>query len=382
MLRDIDVLIIGAGLAGSTAARILAEKDKKVLVVDKRTHIGGNCFDERTPEGIVIHTYGPHLFHTDNFDAWNFMQRFAAMDVYEHRVKADIDGKLVPLPFSIQTISEVFPQAFAMQLELALQAFFDYGDNVSILDLRQTKDPLLEFLADYIYEKVYVNYTKKQWGLLPGQLNKEVTARVPVRVNRDTRYFTDAYQGVPMLGYTNLFNSMLDHKNIRVLLNTHSNEVLTIKNKKTYFLDNEFKGTVIYTGGLEELFDYKHGDLPYRSVYMQFEHLPVDSYQEVATVNYPNNYDFTRITEFKKIHKYEGQKGYTAILKEYPESYVKGENEPYYPILNLNTEKIYKKYAAMAKAVKNLIVLGRLAEYKYYDMDDTIINAMEKVKNL
>jgi len=383
MLQDIDTLVIGAGLAGATAARLLADKGEKVLIVEKREHIGGNCYDERDfASDALVHKYGPHLFHTNDFDAWDFMLRFSVMDVYEHKVVADIDGKMATLPFNLETLYQVFPNSTAMELELLLTERYGYGDNVGILELKKSDEPELQFLADYVYGKVFVNYTVKQWGLRPEDIDEAVTARVPVRISRDGRYFTDAYQGVPRYGYNVFFQNMLRDDNIHIILNTPSNEVLEIKGNKTYFMGKEFKGKVIYTGGIDELFDYEFKPLPYRSVFMHFDTIHVDKYQDAATVNYPNNYGFTRITEFKNIHKIFGNKGVTTILKEYPRPYVMGENEPYYPLFTDAAKKLYKKYADKAKKIKNLILLGRLAEYKYYDMDDIIIRVMEQVAKL
>ncbi|MBP3721627.1 MAG: UDP-galactopyranose mutase [Selenomonadaceae bacterium] len=383
MLQDIDTLIVGAGFAGAVSARLLAERGEKVLVVDKRNHIGGNCFDKIDfATGALIHMYGPHLFHTDNPEVWDFVSHFADMEVYEHRVKANIDGKLASLPFNLETLYEVFPNTLAMEMEIMLTESFGYGENVTILDLKKQKEPQLEFLANYIYDKVFVNYTMKQWGLGPEDIDKEVTARVPVRINRDSRYFTDRYQGVPIYGYTKLFENILDHDNIHILLNTPASDVLEIKSNKTYIFGKEFKGKVIYTGGIDALFNYEYKPLPYRSVFMEFEVFGKDRYQEAATVNYPNNFDFTRITEFKHIHKTFGKKDVTIILKEYPIAYEANKTEPYYPMFTKEAKAAYKKYEAKAKKVKNLILLGRLAEYKYYDMDDIIARAMEKVSSL
>lgn len=383
MLQDIDTLVVGAGLAGGVAARLLADKGEKVLIVEKREHIGGNCYDEKSFEsGALLHKYGPHLFHTNDFDAWDFMLRFSVMDVYEHRVVADIDGKMASLPFNLETLYQVFPNTVAMEMEITLTEKYGYGENVGILELKRSEEPELQFLADYVYKQVFVNYTVKQWGLRPEDIDEAVTARVPVRISRDGRYFTDAYQGVPRYGYTVFFQNMLRDENIHILLNTPAKEVLEFKGNKTYFMGKEFKGKVIYTGGLDELFDYELKPLPYRSVFMHFDTVEQDKFQDAATVNYPNNYSFTRITEFKNIHKNYGKKGVTTILKEYPRPFVMGQNEPYYPMFTTDAKKLYKKYADKAKKIKNLIPLGRLAEYKYYDMDDIIVRVMEQVAKL
>ncbi len=372
-----DYLIIGSGFAGTvTAERIANVLNKKVLIIEKRNHIGGNCYDERI-ENILVHKYGPHLFHTDEKQVWDYLSNFTDWDIYHHKVLAFIDGKKVPIPFNFNTLYEVFPNELAKRLENKLLENYQYNSKVPILELKKSDDKDLNFLADFVYEKIFINYTVKQWGMKPEEIDSAVTARVPVFIGKDNRYFNDKYQGVPKDGYTKLFQNMLNHPNIKIMLNTDFKEVIQInqETKKIYFLNQEFKGKFIFSGMIDELFDYKLGELSYRSVDMKFETIEKEYFQEVATVNYPNNYDFTRITEFKHIHPTGTKK--TVILKEYPKPYELGKDIPYYPIFTKENQESYSKYKDLANNFDNVIFLGRLAEYRYYDMDDVIKRALE-----
>jgi UDP-galactopyranose mutase len=367
----IDYIIIGSGLAGSVSANILATKyNKKVLLIEKKNHIGGNCYDFKDENNILIHKYGPHLFHTNNKEVIDYLSEFTSWDIYNHEVLAYIDGAKVPIPFNINTLYEVFPESKAKVLEDKLLQTYEYNSKIPILELKKSIDKDLQFLADFIYEKIFLNYTAKQWGMKPEDMDGAVTARVPVFIGRDNRYFNDSYQSLPKNGYTNMIQNMLNHKNIKLMLNTDFKEICELKEKDFYLLGSKFEGKVIYTGQIDELFDYKFGDLPYRSVDMKFETIDKEYYQEKATVNYPNDYDFTRITEFKHIHPVNSNK--TTILKEYPQEYVKNENIPYYPIFTQENQNKYNQYLEYSKEYDNLILLGRLAEYKYYDMDDMV----------
>ena len=370
-----DVVIIGAGLSGAVLAERFAQIDKKVLVVERRQHVAGNCFDEVDENGILIHRYGPHLFHTNFSDVWEYFSRFTDWDVYHHKVKAMIDGQIAPIPFNFNTLHEVFPRSLAEKLEGALLKNFSYGQKVPILELKKSDDADLQFLADYVYEKIFLHYTTKQWGTSPENIEGAVTARVPIFVGRDDRYFNDRFQAVPRHGYTKLVKNILAHKNIKLMLNTAADEILNLHENTIYLFGQRFVGTVIYTGQLDELFNYKFGVLPYRSVDMKFETVDAESYQSAATVNYPNNYDFTRITEFKKIHRSQSRR--TTILREYPQAYVKGENVPYYPVFNDAAKSAYEKYSDELKHFPQIKAVGRLAEYKYYDMDDAVKRALE-----
>jgi len=371
-----DYIIVGAGYAGAVMAEQIATKlDKKVLIIEKRNHIAGNSFDFKDENNILIHKYGPHLFHTNNKKVFDYLSQFTSWDIYNHKVLAIIDGKEAPIPFNINTLYEVFPDTIAKRLEEKLLKEFDYNSKVPILELKNSKNKDMQFLADFVYEKIFVHYTAKQWGMKPEDMDGAVTARVPIFVGRDDRYFNDKYQVVPTNGYSKLFENMLDNKNIKLMLNTDFNEVCEITENGFELMGNEFKGKIIYTGQIDELFDYKFGDLPYRSVDMKFETVDKEQYQEATTVNYPNNYDFTRITEFKHIHPTKSDK--TTILKEYPKEYTKGKDTPYYPIFTDDNQEKYNRYFEHSKQWKNLILLGRLAEYKYYDMDYMVERVLE-----
>ena len=371
-----DVVIIGAGLAGAVLAeRFATQKNKKVLLIERRRHVGGNCYDKVDENGILVHRYGPHLFHTDFEDVWKYLSQFTEWDVYQHRVCAMIDGQAVPIPFNLNTLHKVFPRSLAERLENALLQSFDYGQKVPILELKKSADEDLRFLADYVYEKVFLHYTEKQWGQTPDQIAGAVTARVPIYIGRDDRYFNDRFQGVPKEGYSALIKTMVDHKNIKLLLNTDFHEVIGFHGFEMYLFGQKFMGRMIYTGQLDEFFRNKFGSLPYRSVEMKFETINAESFQGCATVNYPNNYDFTRITEFKKIHPSDSPR--TTILKEYPQNYVAGVNLPYYPVFNDEAKAAYEKYSEEIAKFARIKPVGRLAEYRYYDMDDVVKRALD-----
>jgi UDP-galactopyranose mutase len=373
-----DYIIVGSGFSGSVMAEIIAKVlNKKVLIIEKRNHIGGNCYDYKDLNNITVHKYGPHLFHTDYKEVFDYLSNFTDWQPYHHRVLAFIDGKKVPIPFNLNTLFEVFPKSLAEKLERKLIDKYSYNLKVPILELLKEEDKDLKFLSNYVYDKIFKNYTAKQWGLKPENIDPQVTARVPICITKDNRYFTDKYQGIPNEGYTKIFVKMLNHPNIKIMLNTDFKEVIDIDyaNKKIYFMGQEFKGKLIFTGMIDEILDFKYGYLPYRSLELRFETIEKEFYQEVVVVNYPNDYDFTRITEFKHIHPIKTNK--TTILKEYPKSYQPNIDIPYYPVFTKENQELYNKYREEAEKFDNLILLGRLAEYRYYDMDDAIKRALE-----
>jgi len=373
-----NYIVVGSGFAGSVIAeRIANVLNQKVLIIEKRNHIGGNCYDCKDENNIIIHKYGPHLFHTDYKDVFDYLSNFTEWHIYYHKVLAFVDGKKVPLPFNLNSIYEVFPQELAKRLEVRLIEKYGYGTKIPILELLKEEDQDLKFLANYVYEKIYKNYTIKQWGLKPEEISPQVTARVPIYVSRDNRYFTDKYQVIPKDGYTKIFERMLNHPNIKIMLNTDFKEVISIdfENKKIYFLGQEFKGKLIFTGMINELFNFKYGFLPYRSLDLRFEMIEQEYYQEAPVVNYPNDYDFTRITEFKHIHPVKSDK--TTILKEYPKAYQPNVDIPYYPVFTKENQELYNKYKEEVDKFENLVLVGRLAEYRYYDMDDVVKRALE-----
>lgn len=376
-----DTIIIGAGFAGSVLAeRLASQKQQRILVIDKRKHIGGNCYDRFDDHGVLIHQYGPHLFHTDNKTVFDYLSQFTKWHPYQHEVLAFIDGQKVPVPFNLNTLHSLLPQYLAESLELKLIKRFGYGLKVPILELRNIDDKELKFLADFIYEKIFVNYTAKQWGKKPEEISPEVTGRVPVHISRDNRYFQDNYQAIPAHGYTRIFENMLDHPDISLLLNTDSKDVINIdfETGKIQFMHSEFTGRLIFTGLIDEFFEHRFGELPYRSLEFQFEHLPVDQFQEKTTINYPNDYDFTRITEFKHISQ-QTTPG-TTVVREFPQDFERNnprKNIPYYPIFTEKNKQKLDRYLSFAEQFNNITLVGRLAENRYYDMDDIVAKALQ-----
>ena len=356
----VDFLIVGAGLAGCVIAeRITNVLNKSVLLIDKRPHVGGNIYDYPDKNDILIHKYGPHAFHTSNKAVWDYLSNFTDWHCYFHKVKAVIDGMEVPVPFNLNSINQVFPLKLASKLEDKLINNFGFNIKIPILKLKNTDDADLKFLADYVYNKVFLGYTMKQWGLSPEQLDESVTSRIPVYISRDDRYFQDKYQGIPLNGYTALINNIINNKLINVELNSAFND---IKNNVSY-------KHLIFTGPIDEYFNFKYGELPYRSLSFKLRAMNTEYYKATAQTNYPENYDFTRITEFK--HFLDRKSPVSPIAFEYPEAF-NHKNEPYYPIPNSESAEKYQRYEEDAKELSNITFLGRLAEYKYYNMDQIV----------
>ena len=375
---DFDTLIIGAGLAGATAARRLAEDGgRRVLVVEQRPHIGGNAYDCLDEAGILVHQYGPHIFHTNDARVYQFLSRFTDWRDYQHKVLANVYGQLMPVPFNLHSLAIAFDDEKAARLEKKLIDTFGPERKVTILELRQNTDPEIAQLADYVYEHIFVHYTMKQWGTTPEQIDPNTTARVPVFLSRDDRYFQDAYQGVPAQGYTSMVTAMLDHPNITVRLDTDARSLLTLGDEHVFFQGEPFTGTVVYTGAVDELFACRFGRLPYRTLDFQFETHPVEWYQTCATVNYTVDQPYTRITEFKHLTG-QVKKDCTTIVKELSRAYTGAAGEiPYYAIISPENNALYEKYRALAEGCGDLHLLGRLAEYKYYNMDAIALRALE-----
>lgn len=375
-----DCIAVGAGVAGCVAARRLAEAGKKVLVLEKREHIGGNTYDEKDAYGVLIHKYGPHIFHTNKKEVFEYLSCFTEWYRFEHKVVANVHGKLLPIPFNLNTLHMVYEEEKANRLEEKLRSRYPLGTRVPILELRKQEDTELNELAEYVYENVFLHYTMKQWGQKPEEISPEVTARVPVLVDSDNRYFQEPYQGVPKEGFTALFARMLSHENIAVQTGKDAGEVLsfteTPEGGAIYFDKKKFTGPVIYTGPVDELFSRKYGQLPYRSLDFVFEHYEAENFQGHSVVNYTVDEDFTRITEFK--HLTGQQISGTTIVKEYPKAFTGEAGQiPYYCIDNPKNQALYEKYKKEAEKFPNLTLLGRLAEYKYYNMDAMAEKAMQ-----
>ncbi len=350
-------VVAGAGLAGLTVAeRIANEKGEKVLIVEKRSHIGGNVYDSYNEDGILIHNYGPHIFHTNDREVYYYLGQFTKWNDFWHRVLTQVDGNLIPMPITLETINRLYH----MEMTAEEMEKFIEKRAVPIKEIKTSRDVALSKVGEEIYSKFFENYTKKQWGVDPGEIDTSVISRIPLRFNRDTRYFTDKYQGMPRCGYTRLCEAMIQNKKIKLLLNTDFEE---IRGEISY-------GTLIYTGPADEYFHGKHGKLPYRSVDFLMETYDLESYQDAPVVNYPNDFDYTRITEFKKLTGQEHRK--TTIMKEFP----KAEGEPYYPFPTAEARAQFALYQEEMKAEKNVYFLGRLAEYRYYNMDAVVRSAL------
>lgn len=358
-----DYLVVGAGFSGSVIAeRIANQLGKKVLVVDKRSHIGGNAYDHYDNSGVLVHKYGPHIFHTNSRDVFEYLSRFTEWRSYEHRVLASVDGQLVPIPINLDTINKLYG--------LNLTSFQIPEFYASIAEpkdyIRTSEDVVVSQVGRELYEKFFRNYTRKQWGLDPSELDKSVISRIPTRTNRDDRYFTDTYQAMPLHGFTRMFENMLSHPNIKVMLNTDYHEI-----EKAIPCRE-----MVYTGPVDEFFELRYGKLPYRSLEFKHETHNKPVFQPAPVVNYPNEQLYTRITEFKYLTGQEHTK--TSIVYEFP----RAEGDPYYPVPRPENAEIYKKYKALADATPGVYFVGRLATYKYYNMDQCVAQALTVYKQI
>lgn len=378
-----DAIIVGAGFAGAVTARRLAEAGLRVLILEQREHIGGNAYDEIDEAGILVQLYGPHIYHTKEEEVHRFLSRFTSWHDYRHEVVANIHGRLLPVPFNLNTLELVYGKQEATVREKKLTEAFGYGTKVPILKLREHADPDIREIADYVYENIFLRYTMKQWGQTPEEIDPAVTGRVPIVLSRDNRYFTDTWQGMPEQGFTALFEAMLAHENITIRLGCRAQEVLEFVEGgsirvKWETQEEDYSGIVVYTGPVDELFDYRFGHLPYRTLKFAWERCNQVEYQTHAVVNYTVDEEYTRITEFKKF--YDGAEAFpqTTIIKEYPGAYEPGQGQiPYYAIINEENNRQYEHYLELAGQYPKLFLLGRLAEYKYYNMDAITKRALE-----
>ncbi len=366
MDKKVKNLVVGCGLSGTVIAnKIATELKEPVLIIDSKEHIAGTCYDYKDSSGITVHKYGPHIFRTNSKEVWDYLSQYTDWYPFMHNVLGIVDGIEIPIPFNLISLHKVFPKPLADKIEIKLLQEFGYNKKVPILELKKTNDEDLHYLAEYIYEKVFLGYTLKQWGLSPEELDPSVTGSVPVYISKDCRYFQEKYQGIPRNGYTKMFERLLENPLIEIKLKTRYEDI-----KDTISYERLF-----YTGAIEEFFNYKHGKLPYRSLDIKIEKFACEKFQNAPVVNYPENYDFTRIAEYK--YFLSEHSNVSIVSFEYPEGFEEGKNERIYPILNQETQKIYNLYQQEAQALQNTYFLGRLGAYRYYDMNRTILGAFE-----
>jgi UDP-galactopyranose mutase len=358
-----DYLIVGAGFAGSVLAERLARgSGKSVLLCDRRNHVGGNAYDHANAAGILVHKYGPHIFHTNSREIFEYLSRFTTWRAYEHRVLASVEGKLLPIPINLDTINRLYGLKLG---ENEVEEFL-VARAIKYESPRTSEEVVLSRVGPDLYEKFFRNYTRKQWGVDPSQLDAQVTARVPVRINRDDRYFTDRFQFMPRWGFTRMFENMLDHEHIDLALATDFHEL----RKEVNFRQ------LIYSGPIDQFFDFRYGKLPYRSLHFEHRILDREWFQPVAVVNYPNDFEYTRVTEFKHLTGQQHQR--TSIVYEYP----RAEGDPYYPVPQPANASIYSQYRKLAESLPNVRFVGRLGTYRYYNMDQVVGQALTLYKNL
>jgi UDP-galactopyranose mutase len=352
-----DYVIVGAGFSGSVVAAQMARNfGKRVMLLDRRNHIGGNAYDHHDQHGVLVHKYGPHIFHTNSKDVFDYLSLFTEWRNYEHKVLASVDGNLVPIPINLDTVNILHG------LDLTVDEMEAYLEKIAEKPpaIRTSEDVVVSRVGRDLYEKMFRGYTRKQWGLDPSDLDASVTARIPVRTNSDDRYFTDTYQAMPRHGFTRMFENMLDHPNITVVLNTDYRDVL----KSVQYRE------LVYTGPVDEFFGYRFGKLPYRSIQFRHETVDVEKLQPVAVINHPNEHDYTRVTEFKHLTGQSHSK--TSVVYEYPCD----GGDPYYPVPRPDNAAIYKRYEALATQTPAVHFVGRLATYKYYNMDQVVAQAL------
>ena len=367
-------IVVGAGLSGATIARLLAEDGNDVTVFDKRATLGGNAYDYVDKNGITVQPYGPHIFHTDYKEVYDFLSGFTEWREYKHRVLANVRGRLLPLPFNLASLEKCFPAARAERIAKVLKEEIGEGNSVSILELKKHNNPEIRGFAEFVYKNIYFKYTQKQWGLAPEVLGDPVLGRVPVTVSYEDGYFSDKYQVMPADGFSAMVNNVLRHPRIKLKLKTDAKKVLSLSGGEIFYKGTAFRGALVYTGRIEELFDYKFGALPYRTLKFRIRTKRRASYQPAAVINYTAAKPFTRVSEFTKFACDPCEN--TVIMREYPKK-CGTKDMPYYPVPTPENFALYGKYAAEAKNYKNLYLLGRLACYEYINMDEAVKRALE-----
>lgn len=370
-----DVLVVGAGLCGAAIARELAERGKTVAIYDRRNHIGGNMYDYRDEHGILVHKYGPHTFHTNNKRLYDFMCRFAEWDEYHLWCGAEIDGQYTPTPFNFKTIDTFFAGEKGEKIKELIKEKYPGQETFTVLEALNCEAQEIREYAKFLFAKDYSLYTAKQWSLKPSEIDPSVLKRVPLRSSYKEGYFEDAYQVMPHTTYVDFFRRLLDHPNITIFLNVEALEHISVKGKEILLDGEPTNKVVIYTGALDELFGCCYGSLPYRSLRFDWKYESIDSLQEAPVVAYPQAEGYTRITEYKKL-PIQDVAG-TSYAVEYPLKYEQGKNEPYYPVITEESKELYAKYQALADGISGLYYCGRLADFKYYNMDQALARALD-----
>jgi len=380
-IYNMDCIIVGAGFCGSTIARKLAETGKKVLILERRNHIAGNMYDEKDTNGILVQRYGPHIFHTNSKEAYDFVAKYDTWIDYLHQPAVEMEGVVSPSPANFTTIDLYYTGAEAEDLKNRLKTHYAEQKSVPILELLDCDDMLIKKYAEKLYEMNYLPYTAKQWGIPPDKIDPGILKRVPVRLDYTNAYFDDKFQCMPKNGYTNFFGNLLTHNNIEVVINTDALDLIRIdtQNKQILFNGNKVSIPVVYTGAVDELLNYCYGQLPYRSLKFEYQTIQTESFQAASVVAHPKAEGYTRITEFKKLPP-QNISGLTSIAYEYPLSADKN-NEPYYPLLTDENISLYNKYSNDLSVIPNLFLCGRLADYKYYNMDAAILRAFDVLEH-
>lgn len=383
-INDYDYIIVGSGLAGGVLARKLAENKNKILIVERRNHIAGNIYDYENNYGVKIQKYGPHVLHTNNYSVYSFITNFCEPISYKTKCEVVIDGISTPSPFNFKTIDQFYNYTFAVNLKSKLLSYYKNSKSVSIVEMLESNDLDIKKYAQFLYEKDYKLYTAKQWNLQPEDIDPSVLKRVPILLSYDNSYFYDKYEFLPKYGFTNMYSNIISHPNIEIKLGIDALEYITIDE-----ISNKIKWggkdvNIIYTGAIDELFKYKYGFLPYRSLYFEYKTIKAKSFQNVAIVAYPQEKNYTRITEYTKMPIQENL-SYTTIAYEYPIVYDNNSvigNEPYYPVLTDESKVRFEMYKKYSMRFNNLILCGRLADFRYYNMDQVILRALEIYKSI